>query len=117
MNRKDRETFENPDLEAKPTRGETRVAKTIFRCLCRGGYIVTRYNSKTKNSWENWYWLPDDYAHEPLSMGEYDESNGTNYYIRFTYAGHHWKLRVAKPGKSERLVNAIKLEPDYIKDR
>ena len=117
MNRKDRETFEKPDLEAKPTQREIKVAKVVFRCLCRGGYIVTRYNSKTKDSWENWYWLPDDYVNEPLYTGEYDESNGTNYYIRFTYAGHHWKLRVAKPDKSERLVNAIKLEPDYIKDR
>lgn len=117
MNRKDRETFSNPDLEAEPTRGETRVTRAVFRCLCRGGYIVTRYNSKTKDSWENWYWLPDDYAHEPLQMEEYDESNGTYYYIRFTYAGHHWKLRVPKPDKSKGPTNEIKLEPDYVKDR
>lgn len=117
MNSEDRKTFKNPALEAKPTQSEISVVTKIFRNLCRGGYIVARYNSKTKDSWENWFWLPDDYEHEPLRKGGYDDSKGENYYTRFIYAGHHWKLRIPKPDKSGGPTNDIKLEPDYIKDR
>ena len=117
MNSEDRKTFKNPALEARPTQVEINVVTKVFRNLCRGGYIVARYNSKTKDSWENWFWLPDDYEHEPLRKGDYDDSKGENYYTRFIYAGHHWKLRIPKPGKSGGPMNDIKLEPDYIKDR
>ena len=117
MNSEDRKTFKNPALEAKPTQSEINVVTKVFRNLCRGGYIVARYNPKTKDSWENWFWLPDDYEHEPLRKGDYDDSKGENYYTRFIYAGHHWKLRIPKPDKSGGPTNDIKLEPDYIKDR
>ena len=117
MNSKDRKTFKNPALEAKPTQSEISVITKVFRNLCRGGYIVVRYSPKIKDSWENWFWLPDDYEHEPLRKGDYDDSKGENYYARFIYAGHHWKLRIPKPDKSGGPMNDIKLEPDYIKDR
>ena len=111
VNKKTRETFKNPDLEAKPTQEEVRTVSTVFRGLCRGGYIVTR------ESWKNWFWLPDDYVHEPLRKGDYDDSDGKDYYIRLKYAEHYWKLRVAKPDKSKRLIQAIKLEPDFTKEK
>ena len=117
MHSEDRKTFKNPALEARPTQSEINAVTKVFRNLCRGGYIVTRYNSKTKDSWGNWFWLPDDYEHEPLRKGDYDDSKGDNYYTRFIYAGHHWKLRIPKPDKSGGPMNDIKLEPDYIKDR
>lgn len=106
------ERVNNPALErAEITKDERIVVRGVFLSLCRGGYAITR------DSWESWSWLPDDYMNEPLEYDFLDDSNASDYYIRFKYVGHYYKLRVAKPDKEDRLLNIIRLEPDFTSDK
>lgn len=105
------EQTKDPTLKkASITNNESAAVINVFRSLCRGGYIVTH------NSWDEWFWLPDDYMNRPFSYGILDTSEAKDYYIRFKYVGHYYKLRVAKPDK-KRLENTIRLEPDFTSDK
>lgn len=87
---------EKPEEEAAGkapglTTEEQLAIQTVFRGLCRGGYIVTN------KSWDDWIWLPSDYSGiEPLRLGKRRPSTPTEYNPWLKYSNHTFRLRVSK---------------------